>query len=537
MSTTPKPTPPVPAAKPVATAVPAASVAAKAAVAAAPAAAAEEEDDGGADEPRFNSRFIMFNAVPSWMISGVVHFVILVILAFMQVSPPPVSQTAQVISTPVEQIESVDTLPQENLNMELNTTNVSTDSNILSGELPYEPDNPSAVADVDTAAATVELSSVGDVTAPQMDLAKTMGSVTGKGTDGRGDGAKKKALIANSGGTDASEAAVARALQWLALHQMPDGGWNFDHRGGQCGGKCGNAGSMADCRTGATAMALLPFLGSGQTHKTGKYKKNVEAGLYFLSSKMQVKGKTGSLVSGGGSMYSHGISAIVLCEAYAMTHDKALLNPAQLSLNFIVDAQDPVGGGWRYAPRQPGDTSAVGWQLMALKSGHMSYLAVPGNTIVGASKFLDSVQSESGAKYGYTEPGASPTLTAVGLLCRMYLGWKRENPALTKGVEYLSATGPSKNNMYYNYYATQVLRQYEGEMWDKWNKEMRDFLVNGQEKAGHQAGSWHMGGGDHGAEAGGRLYCTSMATMILEVYYRHMPLYKEAASADDFPLN
>ena len=76
-------------------------------------------------------------------------------------------------------------------------------------------------------------------------------------------------------------------------------------------------------------------------------------------------------------MYSHGLAAITLCEAYAMTHDRKLMGPAQLSLNHIVYAQDPIGGGWRYAPRQPGDTSVVGWQLMALKSGHMAYLAVP----------------------------------------------------------------------------------------------------------------------------------------------------------------
>jgi hypothetical protein len=42
--------------------------------------------------------------------------------------------------------------------------------------------------------------------------------------------------------------------------------------------------------------------------------------------------------------------------------------------------------------------------------------------------------------------------------------------------------------------------------------------------------------GDHGSEKGGRLYCTSMATMILEVYYRHMPIYGKQAATEDFPL-
>jgi hypothetical protein len=177
----------------------------------------------------------------------------------------------------------------------------------------------------------------------------------------------------------------------------------------------------------------------------------------------------------------------------------------------------------------------------------MAYLVVPPATVAGASKFLDSVQADSGSKYGYTGPGAGHATTAVGLLCRMYLGWKMDHPAIQRGAEFLSTTGPSigndRGNMYYNYYATQVMRQYGGdevgqphEMWEKWNKEMRDWLVSTQDKNGHQAGSWMMRKADHGATSGGRVYCTSMATMILEVYYRHMPIYGKQATTEEFPL-
>jgi hypothetical protein len=79
------------------------------------------------------------------------------------------------------------------------------------------------------------------------------------------------------------------------------------------------------------------------------------------------------------------------------------------------------------------------------------------------------------------------------------------------------------------------MRHFEGEHWKKWNSVMRDFLVDSQDKNGHQKGSWHFDGDRHG-DAGGRLYHTAMACMILEVYYRHMPIYKKQAAEDDFPL-
>jgi hypothetical protein len=63
---------------------------------------------------------------------------------------------------------------------------------------------------------------------------------------------------------------------------------------------------------------------------------------------------------------------------------------------------------------------------------------------------------------------------------------------------------------------------------------MRDYLIETQSKSGHEAGSWYFDGTDLGSLAGGRLYCTAMATMILEVYYRHLPLYSDLSTKDQF---
>ena len=389
--------------------------------------------------------------------------------------------------------------------------------------------------DVSAAPEEIKLEGFGDMVLSTDALMDRVGGGVGSGL-GEVRGVKaRRAMIEQYGGSEGSEAAVAAAPEWLAEHQMRDGGWHFDHTSGTCKGRCSHPGVMPPARNGATAMALLPFLGAGQTHKEGKYQQTVEAGLKYLIRQMKLGNSMGDLSDAGGRLYSHGLASIVLCEAYAMTNDSGLLQPAQLSLNFIVYAQDPIGGGWRYRPRQSGDTSVLGWQLMACKSGHMAYLKVPRKTFLNASKFLDFVQEDNGAMYGYTVPARlGRGTTAVGLLCRMYLGWKHDESALREGIEYLHKEGP-RDNMYYNYYATQVMRHYGGEYWDVWNSKMRDRLVNSQDKKGHAKGSWHFPAATY-ADRGGRLYCTSMAAMILEVYYRHMPIYGKQASEEEFPL-
>ena len=65
---------------------------------------------------------------------------------------------------------------------------------------------------------------------------------------------------------------------------------------------------------------------------------------------------------------------------------------------------------------------------------------------------------------------------------------------------------------------------------------MRDQLVGSQATRGHEEGSWYTTNG-HGAARGGRLYCTAMSTMILEVYYRHLPIYGKQSTDEAFPLD
>lgn len=362
-----------------------------------------------------------------------------------------------------------------------------------------------------------------------------MGGILVPGGIGGRSGATRQQLIREGGGNEASEAAVARGLKWISVHQAPDGHWSLDGftQHGRC--RCRNEGSTTN-DIAATAFGLLPLLGAGETHKNPKgiYSKNVERGLKYLISKQNQEGTFTGTMSGNSAMYAHGLATIALCEAYGLTGDPLLRGPAQRAINYIRSAQ-AENGGWRYSPRQAGDTSVVGWQVMALKSGQMGGLEVDdakNPTFARTTKFLNMVQTTDGGGYGYERPGdATETRSAIGLLCRQYLGWGPRNPGIVAGVNRLKQKPPgSVKNVYYYYYATQVMHHVGGPSWESWNPAMRDLMVNTQDtgttpKAEHERGSWSPVG-DAWAREGGRLMSTSLTLLTLEVYYRHLPLYK-----------
>lgn len=360
------------------------------------------------------------------------------------------------------------------------------------------------------------------------------GPIQAGGFGGR-SGATRERMLTEGGGNGRSEAAVARGLKWMSLHQSADGHWSLDgyNQAGKC--NCGGMGQKHD--VAGVAFGLLPFLGAGETHKKGAYSKNVDKGIAYLLSKQNSEGSFSNF------MYEHGLATIAICEAYALTSDARLKPHAQKALKFIETSQSD-GGGWRYKPKDPGfDTSVSGWQLMALKSGQMAGLSDGKVALDKAKIWLDAAMDPNSGGYGYTSAGNTPTLTSVGLLCRQYLGWGPRNPNLVKGVNTLltPANLPGKGktkNIYYYYYATQVMHHLGGDAWKKqWNEPMRDMLVDSQDQGndkvkGHQRGSWDPAGDAHGGP-GGRVMVTSLSLLSLEVYYRHLPLYRRNDVAAD----
>jgi hypothetical protein len=362
---------------------------------------------------------------------------------------------------------------------------------------------------------------------------------------GRLTAASKKALLEAYGGTAESEAAVMRGLKWLAAHQHEDGSWPLKGYGEEiegCDCQLKSEEKVVDSNTAGTAFGVLPFLGAGVAHNRApeepavlaKYQSVVKNALTFLAKNQTYS--TDQLQDGklDDNMYAHALGTIALCEGFGLSGHERLRLPAQRAIKHILQAQHKEGG-WRYAPRQAGDTSAVAWQFLAIRSGQLGGLAIEKDPLIRAARFIDSCAAgpdESRmSRYAYQPGGeAKPSTTAASLLTRQYLGWKQDMPALVSGVKWIMehlppASAAALGDVYYYYYATQVLHHMEGPEFDVWNARMREHLIRLQEKSGHKAGSWSPEGVAFG-EAGGRLYATCMALITLEVYYRHLPMYR-----------
>lgn len=399
-------------------------------------------------------------------------------------------------------------------------------------ETVLTPTNLPEVENPFAAPPTVDVSPLGD-------LATSMPAPTmGIALSGR-DAGMKRTLLGKYGGTELSEEAVRLGLEWLARQQQKNGSWSL--KGPY------TSGASFENHEAATAMAMLAFQGAGNTHKGGKYQKTMDAAVKYL---LRMQDRSGNFFQSQNQrdewLYTQGQCTMAICELYGMTHDSTLRGPCELAVKFIVDAQDDLGG-WRYRPGNDSDTSVTGWMLMALQSAKMGGLTVPEETLERISEYLERAQSADpralqgapvGSLYCYLPGQDLPTLamTAEGLLCRQYLGWEQDDPRLVAGAQYLTRDEHlprwDDRDHYHWYYATQVLHHLEGPLWEKWNKVMRDLLIDKQEKKGAERGSWDPltpGAEDLWCQRGqgGRLYCTCLSLYNLEVYYRHLPLYSD----------
>lgn len=376
-----------------------------------------------------------------------------------------------------------------------------------------------------TTSGTMNVQPTGDQTRSPAPRSRTNGN-TNRDFANRIGVAKQEAL-ARTGGDEQTEAAVAKALRFLASRQRADGGFDMRQAGaGQERRPLGESradrmGVVAGTRSemASTGLALLAMMGAGNTHRRGEYSDAVYQGLVHLLENQKRDGSLAGNATLYASNYSHGMAALAMAEAAAITGDRSAVEGTRRALSFTHSIQHPVTGGFRYTPGDPGDLSQLGWQVMVLDGGERAGLTQVRPMIQLSKRFLRSVRSGRTGGLASYRPNERPTrtMTAEALATRLLLGESVPKEEIFEAEQSLlqQPPGTGQDNYYYWYYATLALHQLQDAAWKRWNAALKTRLLSTQRADGSWPTDSVWGG------YGGSIYTTSMATLCLETYYRH----------------
>lgn len=355
--------------------------------------------------------------------------------------------------------------------------------------------------------------------------------------------------IARYGGNAASEKAANGALRWLARHQADNGSWSNRCLGPSKESKCdrsspcSSAGGSYDMAL--TGLALLAFQAGGHYAFNGNnYSDAVRKGLDWLVAQQRTDGgliRPGTPQAGvfySQYMYEHGIAAFALAEACAVANVSGGPPPDSYrqamhkAVQFIYRMQHH-DGGWRYSDdlATPGDTSVAGWQVLALKSAKEAGVALDPKCIDKIRIFFANHATGENGRTGYQGRSVSTeATTGVGMLARQFLLNEPDGPLVRDAARYLAGyaerawpdrASRRRDADYYLWYnCALAMFQAGGEPWQRWNRVVRDTLIELEEHGGCKEGSWApdpLWGGE-----GGRIYTTALAALTLEVYYRYV---------------
>ena len=361
---------------------------------------------------------------------------------------------------------------------------------------------------------------------------------------GRGGGRGKL----GKGSGRATARAIELGLEWLKKHQDEDGKWDADDfmKHDTDGTPCDGVGNPVH-DIGLTGLALLAFLGDGSTMRSGAYKDVVKKAVMWLRKEQDPDtGLFGSNTSHD-FLYDHSIAALAMVEAYGLSNSKLLKKYAQKGINYLESHRNPYMV-WRYQPRDnDNDTSVTGWCVMAYKSAQDFKLQVNEQATKLSATWFDSVTDPVSGRCGYQKrgepssrqhgdhttrfpPEKGEALTAVGLLCRFFLGQNpKDSPVMTAAADTLLSKPPNWDDKtgdidhYYWYYATYALYQMGGRHWKDWSKKLTPAVVKTQREDGNFKGSWDAIGA--WGEDGGRVYSTATLVLTLEAYYRYTRVF------------
>jgi hypothetical protein len=378
---------------------------------------------------------------------------------------------------------------------------------------------------------------------------------TGGGTTSGADSARLKSAKSEGSPTDVLtpeewrrvDAAVERALKWLAGQQEKDGSFRTLDIG----------------QPGVTCLCTLAFMAHGHLPGEGEYGQRLHRAADFAlncqkaNGLVALHGPEGSRISrdsaheiGASAAYNHAISSLTLSEIYGATNlDNAerLQSAIQRSLQATLQMQrwpkdrHVDRGGWRYINdfnREDSDLSVTGWQLKFLRSARNAGFDVPKASIDDAVAYVGRTFSERYGAFGYAVGDhydfRSRGMAGAGILAMAHAGRHNASEATRSGEWILRngfdeynkidpfTQGYSNDRYHYGLFnCCQGMYQLGGRYWKEFFPRAVKTLLANQQADGSWPAESHFNDGKYG-----NAYTTALVLLTLGAPNQLLPIYQ-----------
>jgi squalene cyclase len=338
------------------------------------------------------------------------------------------------------------------------------------------------------------------------------------------------------------DAAVQRALKWLAGQQQSDGSFPTLDTG----------------QPGVTSLCMMAFVAHGHVPQQGPYGERLERAADYVVSCQKENGLVSKLgpdgpritrrvshTIGGVATYNHAISSLMLSELYGMSppeRARRLQSAIDNALTATLEMQDwpkehpDDRGGWRYIDdfdHIDSDLSVTGWQLMFLRSAKNAGFAVPEKRIDDAIAFVRRCFDEREGIFLYSKRRDSRTrsMAGAGILALAHAGFHNSREAqragdwlLQRGFDDYNATIPGQRSDRYHYglfNCCQAMYQLGGHYWEQFYPPAVNAVLANQQADG----SWPIDSQYNDAPYG-NAYSTALVVIMLGASNQLIPIFQ-----------
>jgi hypothetical protein len=344
-----------------------------------------------------------------------------------------------------------------------------------------------------------------------------------------------------------TDAAVERALAWLASTQQSDGSFP----------------TIPSGQPGVTALGILAFMSHGHVPGVGPYGDCLTHAVDFVAScqkqngLLAVIGPDGPKITravdqyvGVTTAYNHAIGSLVLSEVYGVSDDaereqhhevieRALA--ATLAMQRWPKDHPKDNGGWRYIydhPNHESDLSITGWSLMFLRSSKNAGFDVPEGPIDDAVAYVRRCFNDEYQVFEYVtgrpDDDRSRGMAGAGIIALAHAGYHGADEATKSGdwiLEHdfsdynlpMQFSVPDDNDRYHYslFNCCQGMYQLGGRHWRQFFPPVVETLLKNQQADG----SWPTDAHAFDAQFG-NAYTTAMVLMALGAPNQLLPVFQ-----------